>query len=76
MPLEYNFFLLVLAVQSQALCGQMLLEGLGCEKSEENQHLGFKMLSVAADQAEPTALYYLCNVCFMRGEHEKVPAIA
>ena len=72
---SFVFVLFVLSVQSQALCGQMLLEGMGCDKSEENQHLGFKLLSVAADQAEPNALYYLCNICFTHGDHEKVPDV-
>jgi TPR repeat protein len=46
----------------------MLVEGMGCESSQENQELGLKMLSLAAEQNEPNALMALRQCCQYQGD--------
>lgn len=46
----------------------MLVEGMGCDRSEENMHLGFKLLSLAAEQNEPHALLTLRQAHLMQGD--------
>ena len=46
----------------------MLVEGMGCEKTEENRQMGFRLLSLAADQNEPNALLAMRQVCIMQGD--------
>jgi hypothetical protein len=53
----------------------MLVEGMGCEKSEENRQLGFRLLSLAADQNEPNALLAMRQVCLMQGDNTGVKCI-
>lgn len=55
--------------------GQMLLEGMACEKSEENRDLGLKFVSLAADKDESNALFYLFNICAVHGDQVKVRAL-
>jgi hypothetical protein len=50
----------------------MLVEGMGCEKTEENRQMGFRLLSLAADQNEPNALLAMRQVCIMQGDNAGV----
>jgi hypothetical protein len=50
----------------------MLLEGTGCEKSEENAKLGINIMALAAEQKEPSALTFMSQMVLYYGDHAKV----
>jgi TPR repeat protein len=53
----------------------MLVEGMGCDRTEENMHLGFKLLSLAAEQNEPHALLTLRQAHLMQGDAAGVSSL-
>lgn len=54
----------------------MLVEGMGCDRTEENMHLGFKLLSLAAEQNDPHALLTLRQAHLMQGDAAGVSSLA
>jgi TPR repeat protein len=57
---------------AQALLAHMLIEGTGCEKSEENTKLGINIMALAAEQKEPSALTFMSQMFLYHGDSAKV----